>query len=294
MKVETRIVNSEGVNARASSTLCSGSLEAVAEEHGEAQAADEFETVHHYDKLSVESIGREAARKAAGLLGAGKSKSAKMPIVLDAESACGFLSVLAYAVCADAVDKGRSWLSGKRGEKIASDAVNIVDDALMVDGPGAFPFDDEGTPGGRTFAVREGRLEGFLYNLYYGNKSGVPSTGNGMRSSFYAPPGVDTSNWVLLPGACSQDDLIRQVDDGLYITELLGLHTADPVTGEFSLGASGYRIEKGKLSGPVTGLAMAGTLGEVLQRVRDMARELKFSGDTGSPAVLIEEVDVSG
>ncbi len=291
---ETRILNSEGVKARAACTLCSGFLEAVAEENGQAQAAEEFETVHYYDKLSVDRIGREAALKATGLLGAGPAPGGKMPVVLDPESAAGFLSILAYAVCADAVDKGRSWLSEKQGEKIASSAVDIVDDGLMAEGPGAFPFDDEGTPSARIYVVRQGRLESFLYNLYYATKAGVQSTGNGMRSSFYVPPGVDTSNWVLLPGKRGLDELIRQVDAGLYITELLGLHTADPVTGEFSLGACGYRIEKGRLSGPVTGLAIAGTLEEVFQRVTEVAGDLKFSGDTGSPAMLIEEVDVSG
>ncbi|MFO8058410.1 MAG: TldD/PmbA family protein [bacterium] len=294
IKSEARIKNSEGVNAKGKATLCSGSLEAVAEENGQAQAADEFETVHHYDKLLADEIGAEAARKAAGLLGAGQAPTGKMPLVLDPESAAGFLSVLASAICADAVDKGRSWLSGKQGEKIASSVVNLVDDGLMTDGPGAFPFDDEGTPCGRTFVVRDGRLESFLYNLYYGSKFGVPSTGNGMRSAFYLPPSVDTSNWVMLPGRCECEDLIRKVDAGLYITELLGLHTADPVTGEFSLGASGYRIEKGTLGGPVTGLAIAGSLQEVLYKVADVGCNLKFSGDTGSPAILIEEVDVSG
>jgi PmbA protein len=288
------IRNSEGLEASAAATLVSASVEAVAEHGGEAQAATEFETAHHYDKLDAASVGGKAAGRAVALLGAGSMPAGRYPVVLSPEAGAGLISVLAPAACGDAVAKRRSWLVGREGKKIASPAVTIVDDGLMDSGPGAAPFDDEGTVSRRVEVVREGVLQGFLYDTYYGKITGAGSTGNGIRPAYFAPPYVDTTNWVLAPGKQSERELLGQVDDGLFIVELMGLHTADSVAGEFSLGALGFRIEKGVVGEPVAGITVAGTLEETLEKVEAIADTVKFSGDTGSPAILISEMDISG
>lgn len=288
------LVNSEGVESRAKSTLVMGSLEAVAEDKSGAQAASEFESAHHYDKLNVEDIGKGAAKKAVDLLGGRPLSGGQYPVVLSPEAASGMISVLAPSVFGDSVVKHRSWLADKLGKKIASPAVTIVDDGLWEEGPAAFSFDDEGTASGRTTVVGEGVLENFLYDIYYGNKAGRGSTGNGLRPSYSLPPAVDTTNWMLLPGSLTDEELVAQADDGLLIVELLGLHTADSVTGEFSLGACGFRIRGGKVAEPVVGIAMAGTLAELLEKVEAVGNKVKFFGSTGSPAVLIGEMDISG
>jgi PmbA protein len=212
--------------------------------------------------------------------------------VLGPEAAAGMISVLAPAAGADAVDKGRSWLAGMQGKKVASPAVTIVDDALWEDGPAAFPFDDEGFVARTTTVIREGKLESYLNNSYYGTKAGTGSTGNGMRSSYYLPPGVDATNWLLLPGKCSEEELIGQVSEGLLVLEILGLHTADPVTGEFSLGVSGHWIRRGRIAEPVAGATISGELSELLERVAAVADAIKYTGEAGAPAVLVEDLDV--
>lgn len=218
----------------------------------------------------------------------------KYPAVLAPNAAAGLIAAIASAACGDAVFKRRSWLANRMGSRVASPAVTIVDDGLWQEGPGAFPFDDEGIRSTRTEVIGEGVLGSYLYDMRYGHRSGAGSTGNGMRPSYYLPPRVDTGNWMLLPGGCGEAVLIGQVEDGLYLQELMGAHTVDQVTGEFSLGACGLRILKGKTAGPVTGIAIAGTLEELLQGVEAVGDRVKFSGDAGSPAILIGKIDVSG
>lgn len=288
------LLNSEGVALMGTTTLVSAAVEAVAEAKGQAEAAGELETVHFYDRLDVARIGREAARKAVQKLGARGIASGRYPVVLDEDTAGALLSVLAPAAFADAVDKERSWLTEQRGRRVASPLVTVEDDGLLLEGPGAFPFDDEGAPSRRTTVIREGVLENFLFNTYYGCKTGSGSTGNGLRPAFFLPPEIDVTNWVQRPGGQSREDLIRQVENGLYLTEWFGLHTADPVTGEFSLGASGFRIQKGKLGEPISGIMAAGRLSEVLRRIQGVGDRIKFSEDAGAPALLVETMEISG
>jgi PmbA protein len=288
------VVNSAGLATAGATTLVSASIEVVAEDGDEAQSAYEFETVHYYDMLNEAKVGAEAARKAAALLGGRPLKPGRYPVVLSPEAAAGLISVLAPAVCGDAVAKQRSWLAGRQGKRVASAAVTLVDDGRWEAGPGAFPFDDEGAASRTTTVVRDGVLENFLYDSYYGAQNGPGTTGNGLRAAYYLPPGVDVTNWVLLPGDESEESLIRQVDRGVLIIDFLGLHTADPVTGEFSLGAQGFRIEHGRVGEPVTGIAIAGGLEELLERVEAVADRVRFSEDAGAPAVLIGRLDISG
>jgi PmbA protein len=287
------IVNSLGTDARIESTLVIGSLEAIADDGKEAQSGSGFETFHYYDMLDVEKVGREAADRAVSLLGGRIINGGKMPVVFAPCAAANIISVLAPAVCGDSVYNGRSWLSGKLGSKIASGAVTIYDDPMNVLGPGAHPMDDEGTVSQITKVIEKGNLQHFLYDEFYGRKTGNKSTGNGMKPSYPLPPGVDVSNWTMQPGSRTEDDLIKDVDDGIYIMELLGLHTADSVSGDFSLGFSGFRIKSGMLARPVTGSAIAGTMSELLLHISDVADIIKFEGDCGAPAVLVDEIDVS-
>ncbi len=288
------IENSSGGRISEEFTTVSASAEAVAEENGDAQAAQGFETAHHYDRLEAPAVGGEAAGKACALLGGRSMPAGRYPAVFSSEAACGLISVAAPAACGDSVLKKRSWLAGKTGKEVASSRVTLVDDALWEDGPAAFPFDDEGVASRRTAVINRGVLEAYLFDMYYGARQGDESSGNGVRPSYLMPPGVDTTNWVLLPGGMSEGDLIKSVEHGVYIFELMGLHTADPVTGEFSLGAAGMRIEKGSLSGAVTGIAVAGVMEELFKGVEEVSDTIKFYGGTGAPAVLVGVLDVSG
>jgi len=159
---------------------------------------------------------------------------------------------------------------------------------------GSAPFDGEGVPTSRTVLVDGGILKGFLHNSYTAAKEGLPSTGNGIRHSFKGTPEVGTTNFYVENGNTTPENIIKEISEGLYITEIMGMHTANPISGDFSLGASGIWIEGGELKQPVRGIAVAGNITELLQRVDAVGNDLRFYGTKGSPTLRIREMSLSG
>jgi PmbA protein len=291
---EVYLKNSLGLDLHGRRTLFSISLIAVAEQEEEAQTGFEFDFSYKYDKLDPEEIGALAAAKAVGLLGARPTSTGSFPVVLIPEASAELVGVLASAFSAEAVCKGRSWLKDKLGKAVFASGVNIKDSGLCLQGEGAFPFDGEGTPSQETQMVESGRLIGFLFDRYYARKMGCSSTGNCVRESIEGPPRIGPTNLYLEPGKGTTKELIKQVSSGMLVEELLGIHTADPITGEFSVGITGKRIERGQATHAVTGMAMAGTLEDFFQRVECLAGDLRFVGGFGSPGVLVGSVELSG
>jgi PmbA protein len=138
------------------------------------------------------------------------------------------------------------------------------------------PFDGEGVRTQETILIEEGILQGFLHNSYTAAKEGVSSTGNGIRGSFKGTPEVGTTNFYIKPGSITQEELIKDISKGLYVTEVMGIHTANPISGDFSVGAAGLLIENGVLTTPVRGIAIAGNIIELLESVDLAANDLTF------------------
>jgi PmbA protein len=237
----------------------------------------------------------ESAERAARLLGATKPASGYFPVVLDPAAAVAFLGVLSSALSAESVQKGRSLFASLAGEQVGSPAVNLTDDGRLLDGPGAAPVDDEGVPTQRTPLIDRGRLGGFLHNSHTAHRGATLSTGNAGRAGFRSPPGVATTNLFLAAGIHSQHDLLRQADRGVYIQEVSGVHSgANPITGEFSVGATGLRISGGALAEPLREMTVASTLRDMLTGVVAVGSDLRFFGSTGSPTVLVGEMTIGG
>ncbi len=237
---ETLIMNSKGAEASYRGTACSASIEVVAEEHNEAQAGWEHDVRRFYRKLDFGLVGRRAAKKALDLLGARHIESVKAPVILDAGVAEEFLSIMAGGFSAENVQKRKSLFIGKMGQMVASPLITIVDNGLLDEGLGTAPVDDELTPMRKKTVIDQGRLALFLYNTYAARKDGVESTGNGMRGGFKGVPGVGVTNLSIQPGTLSPEDLISQTSRGLFVNEIMGAHTANPVSGDFSVGATGF------------------------------------------------------
>lgn len=285
---------SEGLERHDRRTLCLASLGAVADSGSDSQIAWELDFSHLYDKLNVAEIGRRAAAKAVGLLGAGPVPSRRCPIVLEPEPAAELLGVLAEAASAEAVVKGRSWLAGKLGQGVVSPALTILDDGRCEDAPDCFPFDGEGERSRRTVVVEAGRLDSFLFDRYRGRQMGAASTGNSRRESWTVPPEAGTSCFFIQPGREAGRALVGQLSRGLVVEQLLGIHLADEVTGEFSVGCVGHLVERGELQAPVTGVALSGQVGQLFRRVEAVGSDLRFFGEMGSPSLLIGQVALSG
>lgn len=288
------VINSSGIKAFQKAAYCGIYIFLVAEENGDAQTGFSTQAFRHYQELDPVFVGREGAMTAVRSLGARTAPSRMMPCILEPYVMTNFLGILAGSFGADAVQKGKSALAGKVGQEVASSILTLVDDGIYEKGVASFPFDGEGWPSQRTVLVDKGVLKGYLYDTYTANKDKTRSTGNGIRGSFRGLPAVGTTNFYVEPGTVSPEKLREDMANGLYITEVMGMHTANPISGDFSVGASGMMIENGQISYPVRGLTIAGNLYGFLKDIEGLGSDLRFFGDTGSPSVMVKSLSVAG
>jgi PmbA protein len=297
----TTLVNSNGLQYSYDHSLASVSVTAVAEESGESEVAWDFDASHFFNDLDVEKVGRSAGRRALERLGGKRIPTGVYPVLLRNHVASEFLSLLAHSFFADQVQKGKSPLKGKRGEKFFSPLLTIVDDGLYSKGISTAPFDGEGMPSQRTALVTQGELTHYLYDRYWAHRenlfspgSGAGSTGNSRRHGIKSPPGVGISNFFIEPGDLVLPKLMEDFLHGVVVEEVMGLHTVDPISGDFSLGCSGDWIDRGQKVHPVKSIAIAGNLFELFRRVIGVGDDLRFFGAVGAPSLLIKELLISG
>ena len=248
--------------------------------------------------LDPEAIGGEAAERALALVGARPPETRRCPVVLDAFVAASFVGFIGGMLSAEAVQRGRSLFAGREGDAVADPAFALVDDGTDSEGPASAPFDGEGSPTGRTSLIEDGRLLTYLFDNRTARKAGRKTTGNASRGSYRSPPTVGTNNLVLATGAEKIDQLVGRAGDGLYVSDVAGLHSGvNPVSGTFSVGASGRLIEGGEFGSPVRELTIASDLVSMLQAVQAVgseARWVPFGGSVRAAPVLIGEMSVSG
>jgi PmbA protein len=248
--------------------------------------------------LDPEAIGAEAAERALALVGARQPESRRCPVILDAFVAASFIGFIGSMLSADAVQRGRSLFAGREGEEVADPALRLADDGTDSEGPGSAPFDGEGVPTRRTGLIEDGRLLGFLYDSRTARKEGRRSTGNASRGSYRSPPSVGTTNLVVEPGEQDLAGLVGLAGDALYVTDVAGLHSGvNPVSGTFSVGASGRLIEGGELGPPVRELTIASDLVSMLKAVHSVGSQVRwvpFGGSVKAPPILVGDMSVSG
>lgn len=288
------VANSLGLAAEFAASVCGGHAVLVAAEDGDYQTGFGLQYAWHLPDVAAGKIGREAAQRAVQMLGARNVEAQEVPVVFDPYVMAGFLGILAPALTGQAVQKGKSVFAGRLGQQVGSPRVTIIDSGLNTAGIGASPFDGEGVPSRETVLVKEGRLAAFLHNTYTAAKEGTASTGNGNRGSFRSVPEVGPTNFYLAPGDLTPDRLIGDIQKGFYVTQVMGMHTANPVSGDFSVGAAGLWIENGELAYPVRGAAIAGNIGDLLTEIEGVADDLRFIGSVGAPTVRIGRMCVSG
>ena len=285
---------SHGLDLEHRSSMISAFCVAMAAENGAQEVAYEGVAKRFLADLDAEEVGRWAGRRAADSLGGKPQKDGRYNIVLENRVAVDFLDLLANSLLGDNLVKGRSLFAGKEGAEVLAEGVSIIDDGLYPRGLGSASFDDEGTAQATNTLVDGGVLKGFVFDRLWGQKAGRASTGNASRPSLKSPPGVGFTNLYIKPGACGFEQLLADMNDGILITEIMGGHTADPVSGEFSFGAAGFLVKDGKLGAPVKSMAMAGQIVEFFNAVDAVGADLHFSGGTGSPSLMIRNVSLSG
>ena len=238
-------------------------------------------------------VGMIAARRAVDMLDARRAKSGSISAVFDSISAAELLSVLASLFSAEEGQKGRSILWNRLGEKLFSDKVTIVDDGTLPRRVGSSPTDAEGVKSSRKILVKNGIINSYLYNIYTANKDGVESTGNGVRS-YASLPGVGISNLFVEGSDGDLEDAITGVDKGILVYEILGMHTVNPVSGEFSVGISGLWIENGEVAYPVRGITISDNIIEMMRKVDFVGSDTTFFGNIGGATLRLRDIVLGG
>lgn len=292
------IASSGGLTGAYAATDCYAFLQAIAGDDGDRETGLGFGVARAPGGLDPEAIGAEAAERATSLLGATKPKSRSCPVVLDETVAASFMGFIGGVLCADAVQRGRSPFADRLGDEIASPALTLSDDGTDPEGPASAPFDGEGTPRSRTPLIEGGALRTYLHDAYTARRGGEQTTGNAARAGYRSAPSVAPSNLVISPGDASLEELLRDAEGGIYVTDVAGLHSGvNPVSGTFSVGASGREISGGALAAPHTEFTIASDLAAMLAAVEASARETRwvpFGGSVKSAALLIGEMAVGG
>jgi PmbA protein len=243
--------------------------------------------------IDAEAIARLAVDRTLRILGGKMLPTGKYTLLLDPEVSVSIVDEIGEMFCASEVHKGRSLMAGRLGQAVAGSAITLVDDARIPRGIGTAASDAEGVPTGSTVLIDAGVANAYLYNLQYAAKDGTKSTGNASRG-LSSIPDIGTTNLVLRPGHETPESLMKNVRKGFLVTELMGLHTINSVTGDFSLGARGVYIENGEPIGPVGGVTIADNLIEFLKKITSVGSDLVFFGSTGAPTMVVEDVTLAG
>lgn len=292
------VANTSGLSGSYTSSECYCYVFPIAQEGDELQTGFSFDLGVKPSDLDLAAVAEDASERTLCLLGSRSMPTRRSTLILDSFVAAEFLGLLASALSAEAVLKGRSFLAGRVGEEIANPMVTVIDDGLLKGAPSTAPFDDEGVPSRRKELISGGVLKGYLHNTYTASRAGTGSTGNASRESFRERPRVGASNIFLEPGLGSREDILRRVGEGVLVLQVVGAHAgANPVSGEISLGALGLEVKGGEPVQPLREITLAG---KALDFLRDLVavgedlRFLPFEGSLGAPTLAIENVMISG
>lgn len=290
---EIAVASTLGVRALEGGTHASAGLAVTAERGAQVQVGSGGTSARFHADLDLDRAAREAAYRAGALLDAEKLPTRRRAVVFDPWVSGEFLEIIAGALSADVVQRGKSLFAGKLGAKVAGSLVDLIDDPWLPRGIASASFDDEGVPTARKTMMEGGVLKDFYYDTYTARKDGRASNGAAGRASYKGTPSPSSSNLYMKPGPTSRERLLADTPHGILLLEVMGMHTADPVTGEFSVGISGVAIEGGRLTRGVRGAMLSGSVLELLGKVDAVADDLTFYGRLAAPTFRVAEMMVA-
>jgi len=263
------------------------SVSAIAGEgQGMQRDYDYSSAIHFADLKSAEEVGREAGTRAVKRLNPRKVKSQAVPVIYDRRVASGLIGHLLAAINGASIARGTSFLKDDMGKQLFGSGITIVEDPFIRRGLGSRPFDGEGLACYKANLIDQGVLTGWVLDLRSARKLGLPPTGQGTRS------GPSTSNVYLPASEVTPEAQMKDIAQGFYVTELMG-SSINMVTGDYSRGASGFWIENGELTFPVSEITIAGNLRTIFETVSP-ASNLEFRSSVNAPNCRVEGLTIAG
>jgi PmbA protein len=278
------VINSSGIELMETATLMQASMETIAKA-GDVATGSEFFNSRSFQP-SLEAVGKAAAVMARTSLAGTKAESGTYDVLLKPLAVAELLeNTILSAFEADNVQKGRSSLKGRLGEMISSEGLNVHDDGLLAGGLDSSAFDGEGSPSRRTVLIEKGILKGFLYDSYTAGKDGVKSTGNAVRQGYSDVPRVGMRNLIVSSPVAY--DLLEETK-GYLINGLIGAHTANPISGDFSVEArNAFRVSPGDLPVPIRSLMLAGNIYDLLKNI-EIGTDVRAIGGIVTPTIKVK------
>lgn len=293
---ETLIENTQGLHCHEKYTNVSAGVYLMASDGEQTATAGEYDfSLKDFRELNVQEIAEKAAGEAVSKLDVDSIETGNYPIIFRYDTATQLLRAFASVLSGETVEKGFSRLQGKLGENIGGKNITLIDDPLMEDVPGGATFDAEGYPTKKLELIKEGTLLSFMHNRKTAKKAGTKSTGNAGKSGYNGTVSVGPHNLYLQPGYGSLEDLMDNVDRGIFIVELQGTNAGiNTVSGDFSLSAIGFLIEKGKLGRGINQITVSGNLYEMLNHIEEIANDLQIKSSVSSPSIKVKSLTIAG
>ncbi len=296
---EVAIYNSKGLDLYHASRAA-GLVVAAVVSNG-TEMSDSYEIkLGKLDTLDTDAMTKKAVEDAKRKLGGEPPASGAMPVIFNTDAMCSLLGVYSSIFSSEAAQKGLSRLAGQEGAQVAAPLVTLVDDPFHPENPMQMNFDGEGCPTATKKVIENGVLNTLLYNMKTAAVAGRETTGNASKAGYDAAVGIRPFTMYLANGDMSEEALLQKAGNGVYITDLGGLHAgANPISGDFSLQSSGFKIEDGKKTDYIKSFTVAGNFYDLLKNIVALADNChlpRAMGSTafGSPSVLVEGLSVAG
>lgn len=287
---ESILKNSKGLDLADNDKVAYAVIYLAAEENGITKSADEIILFDKPEDFDAKTVAKKTVEKVVAKLNPEDITSCKCGVVFQNKTFADLLSTVSGIFSANAIQEKRSRFDGKLGQKVASDIVTLIDNPLLENGYGSRRFDREGYPAQLNEVIKDGILKTYLHNLRTAHKDGVKSTGNGSGGR-----GISFSNFYILPGKNTKNEVLKQTGEGVYITDLNGMHAGySSVSGDFSFGAEGFKIKNGKIASSLNQFTISGNIYRLFENINMLGDDLEFnSGGFGAPTVMVEELAVS-
>ncbi|MFZ3167164.1 MAG: TldD/PmbA family protein [Candidatus Methanoperedens sp.] len=285
------ILNSNGVETQEEDTIVQASIDAITSDLP-LSTASEFDMSRKLD-MDFYKIGEMASSLALRSQNGISTQTRDCTVLLEPMAIADLLeNTIVTSVNADNIQKGRSSLIGKMDTSIASDQLSIIDDGIFSGGFGTSSCDEEGTPSQITPIIKNGILSSFIYDCYAAGKEKRESTGNAVRGSYTSTPSIGIRNLII---EYPSSDIIAETSDGVIVNTVIGAHTANPISGDFSVEArNSFEIKNGQIVSPIKSLMISGNIFDLLKNIDGIGKDIRKVGNVITPTVRVGKMKVVG